>query len=186
MSTLIAAPVTEICYVTHDMHGAMSRWAEGLRAGPFYTMTMPVGFGARTYRGRPATDSFSAALGFCGTTLLEFIQPLDDEPSVFREVLDRRGDMAVHHIFPNIQQMDAAQFDLEDARYRRAGYVPALVADIPGLGRNVLYDASGQLGVFVELLEVSPAMYAGLEKMFAAHRHWDGQRPVRDFMESMH
>ena len=90
--------VTEICYVTTDLTRAIERWAQDLGAGPFFTLTIPANFGTRTYRGRPAEDSFIAALGFCGSTLVEFVQPLNDRPSVFREVLDERGDLAAHHI----------------------------------------------------------------------------------------
>jgi hypothetical protein len=148
-------------------------------------MTIPVGFGTRIYRGRPAEDSFSAALGFCGMSLVEFVQPLNDKPSVFREVLDEKGDLAVHHVYPNIRPLTAAEFDSERAKYERAGFVPALDMVMPGLGRNVLFDARPKVGVFVELLEVSPAMWAGVEKMFSAHQSWDGTRPMRDFVESL-
>jgi hypothetical protein len=39
--------------------------------------------------------------------------------------------------------------------------------------------------VFIELLEVSPPMYAGVEKMLSAHQSWDGSRPIRAFAETM-
>jgi hypothetical protein len=185
VTTIPWGTVTETCYVTSDLRGAISRWGEAFKAGPFFVMTIPVGFGTRIYRGRPAEDAFSAALGFSGMSLVEFIQPLNDKPSVFREVLDEKGDFAVHHVYPNIRPVTAAEFDSERARYERAGFVPALDMVMPGLGRNVLFDARPQVGVFVELLEVSPAMWAGVEKMFNAHQSWDGTRPMRDFVESM-
>lgn len=177
--------VTEVCYVTDDLDRAIARWTDGVKAGPFYVMTMAADFGTRTYRGAPAKDSFKAALGFSGNTLLEFIQPMNDEPSVFQEVLKAKGDLAVHHIMPDIRPMSAADYDALRDRYLDLGYVAAIDMFLPGLGRNILFDARDQLGVFVELLEVSPAMYTGLENMHAAHVGWDGQRPQRDFMESM-
>jgi hypothetical protein len=148
-------------------------------------MVIPADFGTRTYRGRPAEDAFSAALGFCGSSLVEFVQPLNDKPSVFREVLEERGDFAVHHVYPNIRPITAAEFDRERSKYEKAGYAPALDMVLPGLGRNVLFDARQQLGVFVELLEVSTVMYKGVEKMLSAHQTWDGARPMRDFVETM-
>jgi hypothetical protein len=177
--------VTEVCYVTHDLDAAIERWVEGTGAGPFYVMNLAADFGVRSYRGAPAKDSFKAALGFSGMTLIEFIQPTNDEPSVFREVLAAKGDMAVHHIMPNIQPMTTQDYDDLRDRYLALGYVPAIDMVLPGLGRNILFDAREQLGVFVELLEASPMMYAGLENMHAAHVGWDRQRPQRDFMESM-
>lgn len=185
MATISWGSVTETCYVTTDLARAVARWAEDLKAGPFFTITIPVEFGTRIYRGRPAEDSFTAALGFCGTTLVEFVQPLNDRPSVFREVLDAHGDLAIHHVYPNIRPITAAEFDRERARYEQAGYAAALDMILPGLGRNILFDARARLGVFVELLEVSPAMYAGVEKMLSAHQSWNGARPIRDFAETL-
>jgi len=183
--TMPHGTVTEVCYVTNDLNRAIERWADGVKAGPFYVMTLAADFGVRSYRGTPAKDSFKAALGFSGNTLLEFIQPLNDEPSVFQEVLKTKGDLAVHHIMPDIRPMSAGDYDALRDRYLELGYVPAIDMVLPGLGRNILFDAREQLGVFVELLEVSQAMYSGLETMHAAHAAWDGQRPQRDFMESM-
>jgi Glyoxalase/Bleomycin resistance protein/Dioxygenase superfamily len=177
--------VTEICYVTTDLTRAIECWAQDLGAGPFFTITIPADFGTRTYRGRPAEDSFTAALGFCGSTLVEFVQPLNDRPSVFREVLDTHGDLAIHHVYPNIRPVTAAEFDRTRARYEQAGYPAALDMFLPGLGRNILFDARARLGVFVELLEVSPPMYAGVERMLSAHQSWDGSRSIRDFAETM-
>jgi Glyoxalase/Bleomycin resistance protein/Dioxygenase superfamily len=185
MSILAPGSVTETCYVTTDLARAVHQWGQAFKAGPFFTLTIPAAFGSRIYRGSPAEDSFSAALGFCGASLIEFVQPLDDRPSVFREVLEERGDLAVHHVYPNIRPITAAEFDEQRARYERAGFTAALDMVLPGLGRNVLFDARRTLGVFVELLEVSPAMFAGVQKMLRAHQSWDGLRPLRDFAETM-
>ena len=185
MTTIPWGSVTETCYVTTDLERAVSQWAEGLKAGPFFSLTIPAQFGTRIYRGRPAEDSFSAALGFCGSSLIEFVQPRDDRPSVFREVLEERGDLAIHHVYPNIRPISAAEFDQQRARYERAGFDAALDMLLPGLGRNILFDARPKLGVFIELLEVTPSLYAGVEKMLSAHESWDGSRPLRDFAETM-
>lgn len=178
--------VLETCYVTHDLERAIGAWTAGAKAGPFYVLNMPADIGVRIYRGAPARDSFKAALGFSGLGLVEFIQPTNDAPSVFREVLETKGDMAVHHIMPDVRPMSAADYDALYKHYTELGYVDAINMVIPGLGRNSLFDARDKLGTFIELLEVTPAMYAGLEKMYAAHVGWNGERPIRDFMESMH
>ena len=175
----------EICYVTYDLDHAVEHWSKGAGAGPFYAPDNPAEFGERSYRGAPARDSFRAALGFSGNTLIEFVQPTNDEPSVFQEVLKAKGEMAVYHFFPNIRPISCAEYDAAYDRYLAMGYVASLEMILPGLGRCTLFDARGQLGVFVELLEISPEMYAGLERMYAAHVDWDGQRPMREFLESM-
>src|ERR1700679_2405075 len=127
MSSLPPGSVTETCYVTTDLARAVHQWGEAFKAGPFFTLTIPAAFGSRIYRGRPAEDSFSAALGFCGASVIEFEQPLDDEASVFREVFQERGDLAVHHVYPTIRRVMGSEFDERCARYERAGFAAALV-----------------------------------------------------------
>jgi hypothetical protein len=177
--------VTEVCYVTHDLDRAIQTWIDGVGAGPFFSMALSAEFGERQYRGAKARDSFKVAMGFSGATLIEFIQPTNDAPSVFREVLDAKGDTAMHHIMPNIRPMTAEDYDALRDRYLALGYVAAVDMVLPGLGRSIMFDARDQLGVFVELLENSPAMYVGLENMHAAHVGWDGKRPRREFSEAM-
>ena len=177
--------VAKVCYVTHDIERAIRHWAEGVKAGPFYILTSAADFGQRSYRGAPAKDSFKAALGFSGNTLIEFVQPTNDEPSVFQEVLKAKGEMAVHHVYPDVRLLSSAEYQAMRNRYLELGYVAALDMVLPVLGRCVLFDAREQLGVFVELTEGSPDVYASLENIRAAHVNWDGQRPQREFAESM-
>lgn len=177
--------IAQVCYVTHDIERAIAQWSNGLGAGPFYVMECPADFGERSYRGSPATDGYKAALGFSCSTLIEFIQPTDDEPSVFQEVLKTKGDMAVHHVYHDVRQLSSTEYDSRRDRYLKLGYAAALDMVLPGLGRVALFDAREQLGVFVELMEGSPPVYTSLDKIYAAHVNWNGQRPLREFMESM-
>ncbi|MFC9916176.1 hypothetical protein [Streptomyces sp. NPDC059862] len=36
----------------------------------------------------------------------------------------------------------------------------------------------------VELIEITPDNYLGVEAMRATHKTWDGLRPIRDYAES--
>lgn len=173
--------MTKVCFVTHDVDKAVQQWAQGAKAGPFYVMASATDFfGERSYRGVPAKDDFKAALGFSGNTLIEFIEPTNDEPSVFQEVLKARGDMAFHHIYPDLRPMTDAEFDATRERYLELGYIDALDSVLPGGGRCIHFDACEQLGVYIELMRCSPEVYAGFEKMRAAHANWDGDRPLRE------
>lgn len=175
--------ITELCYVTHDLESAIKRWAEGPKAGPFFVHTVPADGGERTYRGGPAKDSFMSAVGLCGNTLIELVQPTNDEPSVFQEVLQTKGEMAAHHVCPSMRELGAAEFDATYNEYVDLGYVPASEMVVPFIGRYCLFDAREQLGLFIELAEFSPELFAGLEAMRAVHLNWDGDRPQRDAME---
>lgn len=183
--SILSGAITKVCYVTHDLERAIERWAEGIKAGPFYVLTNHADFGQRSYRGAPAKDSFKAAVGFSGNTLIEFIQPTNDEPSVFQEVLKTKGEMALHHVYSDFRPLSAAEYEAICNHYLNLGYVAALDAVLPDGGRCINFDAREQLGVFVELLQCSPDVYASLEYIRSAHVGWDGHRPRREIMETM-
>jgi hypothetical protein len=173
-----AGTVTQTCYVTSDIETAVKRWV-ALGAGPFYRMDFPASI-EKTYRGKPAEDSFSAAIGFLGTTLLEFLQPTNSAPSIIREILDHKGEGAVHHLYPRIRPLDAAAYDALCADYREQGFAEALFLNLPGMGRNAFYDATETLGCFLEVLEFGEPVYAAItEKLYRLHRDWDGKNPLR-------
>ncbi len=182
--TLPQGSVSEICFVSHDARRFIANWAAAYGAGPFFAMTMPAEI-EHDYRGAPGKDSFMAALGFMGTTLIEVIQPLDDMPSVFREVLDAKGEGAKHHVMPSIRTLSPADFDALCAHYDTQGFTRALSLTPPGMGRNILFDAVETTGVFVEVLEVSEFVYGLLEQMYAAHLAQPGDPVMREFAELM-
>lgn len=179
--TLEPGSVTEVCYVTHDIEAMARRWSAVARAGPFFMMQVPDM--PRLYRGRMSDDRFTAALGFSGTTLVEFIQPLDDKPSLFREVLDVKGDGAVHHIMPNIRPGGAEGYDALCKSYEDQGLERVLDFTNPGGGRNCFYDGRAQVGVFIEVLEVGPATYDFLGRMYDAHCRDGGTRALGDLAD---
>lgn len=179
---LAAGSVSEICFVSSDAQGFVANWAKAYGAGPFFAMTITSEV-ERDYRGAPGRDSFRAALGFLGTSLIEVVQPLDDQPSIFREVLDAKGDGAAHHVMPSIRALSPEEFDQMCAHYEAQGFTRALSLRPPGMGRNILFDAVAQTGLFVELLEVSDGLYGMLEKMYAAHLAKPGDPVIRDFAE---
>lgn len=165
--------VTELCYVTHDMEKAAERWSSLVGGGPFYLMPMPemvFESAGKVFSGR-----IKAALGFSGTTLVEFIEPLGDSPAIFREVLDANGDGAMHHIMTNVRPMTAEDFDNTCKAYSDAGLEKVLSFDVPGQGRNCFYDARQQLGAYIEVLQVPDHAFDMLNLMQAAH-HVGGKR----------
>src|SRR3546814_14882819 len=113
---------------------------------------------------------------FSGTTCIELVQPTNDQPSIFREVLDRHGEGAVHHHYPKIRCLTAPEYDALCASYRTLGYEEALSFHLPGLGRNSFFDATADLGFFLEVLEVPDAAYEYMMGgMYRQHVQWDGQ-----------
>lgn len=171
--------VTEICFVTEDLEGAVARWVAATGAGPFVVMAFQPG-PANRYRGGPAQDAFRAAIGFLGTTLIELLQPDNGAPSIIREVLDEKGEGALHHVYPSIRPLDAAAYDAQCDRYREQGFAEALSLILPGMGRNAFFDARESIGCFLEVLEFDRAAYDAItERLHSLHLNWNGDDPLR-------
>jgi hypothetical protein len=177
-------PYTQICYVSLDLQRSIDRWILA-GAGPFYTGDSSALPQNRTYRGEPATDRFRAAIAFLGSTQIEIVQPLDDGPSFYREVLERDsadgGDEVLHHVQPKARAMSLDAFDAECARLERDGFICVATLTSPGGGTVRYYeDPARQLGFFIEMSHKDERMFALMEKMFAQHLAWDGKDPVRE------
>lgn len=172
--------ITEICYVTHDMARAAEQWSLIHGAGPFFRMPAPVT--TMIYRGKTVERTIQAALGFSGTTLLEFIQP-DAEDSIFREVLEAKGDFAMHHVMTDIRGFLPGEYEERCEHYRAQGMAPVLEFEVPNQGRNCFFDGREQTGVFIEVLETPESAMTMVAAMYAAHRGHDGTRPLRAVAE---
>jgi len=177
-------PYTQICYVSLDLDRSIDRWIRA-GAGPFYigdSSTLPPD---RTYRGEIATDQFRAAIAFLGSTQIEIVQPLDEQRSFYREVLERHpadaSDEVLHHVQPKARPMSEAAFDEECRQLERDGLNCVATLTAPGGGTVRYYeDASNLLGFFIEMSHKSERVFALMEKMHAQHLAWDGKDPVRE------
>jgi hypothetical protein len=170
---------SQICYATFDLRLAAERWARMAGAGPFFLVDLPADL-EKVYRGKPAEDTFQAAIGFMGTTCIELMQPTNEAPSIIREILDARGEGAVQHVYPNIRPLDIGQYDAVCAHYRTNGLEEALSFRLPGMGRNAFFDATQSLGCFLEVLEFDKEAYdAILGGMYEAHCNWNGSDLIR-------
>ncbi|MDB5421589.1 MAG: hypothetical protein JWR59_1536 [Brevundimonas sp.] len=173
---------SEICYVVHDVEKAALEWARTVGAGPFYLIEPHDK--ARLYRGKPCNDPHKVALGMLGPTVIEFIQPLDETPSIWREILDVKGE-GMHHVFPDIRPMTPQDYDDRFAAHVANGLEVALTGEVEGIGRHAFFDALDRMGCFIELLEVSDRIWAFTLAQHRAHLEFDGQRPIRELSELM-
>ena len=108
--------------------------------------------------------------------LIELIQPLDREPSVYRETILHRG-YGFHHL-----GMACADVDASSHEYQAKGYDEAFRAAVPTGGEVVYLDdgTGAELG-FLELLPVTPGMDQTFTRFWEASRGWDGSDPARPF-----
>ena len=165
--------IIQTAFVVTDIRQAVAAWvAEGV--GPWFLQERWLPERA-TYRGRPSEAEIAAALCFSGHTQIELLQPLDDKPSVYREVLDRRGP-GFHHIARGTSHYEA---DIE--RYRQEGVGLAFEALVPTGSRVAYLDTCSRLSGFVELIETTEANDNFFTAIFDAAQGWDGASPIRSF-----
>ena len=168
--------IAQTAFVVEDLQAAIDHWVTNCKAGPFFVLPHFLVPG-QTYRGEESRADITIAMGFAGHMLIELIQPLDDEPSVYKETMELRG-FGFHHLGIACADVDAASRD-----YQSRGYTEAFRAKVP-TGGEVVYLDNGtgpQLG-FLELLPATPGMDATFTRFWEASRDWDGSDPVRSFL----
>ena len=79
--------IIQISYVVMDIHQSIAYWLQLLNVGPWFLQERWTPQEAE-YRGQCSRAEVAAALSFSGHTQIELIQPLDNRPSVYREVID--------------------------------------------------------------------------------------------------
>ena len=104
-----------------------------MRAGPFFVLPNFLVPG-QTYRGEESRADITIAMGFAGHMLIELIQPLDDEPSVYQETIALRG-YGFHHV-----GIACADVDADSLAYQARGYHEAFRAAVPTGGEVVYLD----------------------------------------------
>ena len=168
--------IAQTAFVVEDLQAAIDHWVTNCKAGPFFVLPHFLVPG-QTYRGEESRADITIAMGFAGHMLIELIQPLDGEPSVYRETMELRG-CGFHHL-----GIACADVDADNRAYQARGYHEAFRAAVPTGGEVVYLDngSGAQLG-FIELLPVTPGMDATFTRFWEASRGWDGSDPVRSFL----
>ena len=168
--------IAQTAFVVEDLQAAIDHWVTNCKAGPFFVLPHFLVPG-QTYRGEESRADITIAMGFAGHMLIELIQPLDSEPSVYRETIELRG-YGFHHL-----GIACADVDADSRDYQARGYTEAFRAKVP-TGGEVVYLDNGtgpQLG-FLELLPVTPGMDQTFTRFWEASRGWGGTDPVRSFL----
>ena len=166
--------IMQLGYIVKDLGAAIDYWINDLKVGPWFRLD-DFKFPDATYRGGPYTAMISQAMAFAGHMQIELIQPNDENPSVYKEMIDVKG-YGFHHFGVACDDVEAAIAELE-----AKGYQGALKHSGPTGGNVVYMDGGPGQPVFLELIAATP----GLEEMFGrfhqASIDWDGSDPVRPF-----
>lgn len=167
--------VVQIAYGVPDMRAAIAWWVEELGVGPWYLWERAGGEGS-LYRGQPSGAEFAIAIAYSDKMMFELIQPLDDKPSVYKDMHDRNV-WGFHHLAkmrPNVRQI---------AKEREARGQPIVFqAPVPG-GEVFFVDPGKGAPGLLELIEDNEPTRKVFEEIWRAALDWNGERPVRDFAE---
>lgn len=168
--------IAQTAFVVEDMHAAVGHFVKNTGAGPFFLLDHFLVPG-QTYRGKESTADITIAMGFAGHMLIELIQPLDTNPSVYKETIQLRG-YGFHHF-----GIACADVDVASADYRTRGYHEVFRASVPTGGEVIYLDnGSGAQAGFLELLPVTPGMDETFTCFWKASLDWDGTDPMRPFL----
>ncbi|WP_353228236.1 VOC family protein [Novosphingobium sp.] len=166
--------IMQMAYVVEDIRASMAWWMADARTGPWFLLDHFLG-PDQTYRGAPSRADVTIAMAFAGHMQIELIQPLDDHPSVYRDVIAQRG-YGFHHV-----GIACADVDAEIPGYQARGYTVAYRAAVPTGGAVAYLDNGRNQPGMVELIPVTPGMDETFTRFWRASVDWDGSDPVRPF-----
>ncbi|BCF83305.1 glyoxalase [Rhodococcus qingshengii] len=164
--------VFQLAYVVEDFDAAIDIWVTQHGVGPWFTMTGFTGIDP-LYRGETTNAAISVAMAFSGTMCLELIATEDDQPSVWKDHVDRHG-YGFHH-FGKL----TTSFDEDVARYAEDGHELVYQTAVPTGGRLGFIDTTNILPGYQELIEVGEVTDPMFTQLYAAALTWDGKDPVR-------
>lgn len=165
--------IIQMAYVVEDIRKAIDWWVRDAKTGPWFLLDHFLG-PDQHYRGTRSTADVSIAMAFAGHMQIELIQPLDANPSVYRDAIERTG-FGFHHV-----GLASADVDAEIADYEARGYRLAFKAAVP-TGGSVAYLEGGPGPGMVELIPATPGMDEVFTRFWRASVDWDGRDPVRPF-----
>jgi hypothetical protein len=167
--------IIQMAYVVTDIQAAMRHWIDDLKVGPWFLIDHFTGLDP-VYRGAPSQADVTIAMAFAGHMLIELIQPNDDHPSVYRELLDTKG--------PGFHHFGVASTDIDGdvARLEAKGYTLAFRAGVPTGGEVAYMDSGPDKDGFLEFIEATTGMDETFTRFFRAAQDWDGSEPIRDMI----
>ena len=138
--------IFQVAFITDDIDKTKTWMAEFFDMPvPETIVTGPQSESEAEYLGKPTEARGKLAFFNFGNTTLELIEP-DNEPSCWREFLDRNGP-GFHHFAFKVKGMKE-----KVATFEKGGYPLLQKGEFEG-GRYAYLDTEKQLGALIELLE---------------------------------
>ncbi len=143
--------IYQIGILVRDIRQTAARWAALLgRPMPEIGITEDYAVTHAVYRGQPCHGRIYQAAFQLGSVELEFVSPVDDEPSYWKECLDRDGE-GLHHLGFRTDSIEDDMQSLRDGGYPivQTGNWP----DTPRDGAYAYADGTDALKCVIELLD---------------------------------
>lgn len=166
--------IIQTAYVVKDIRASIDWWVKSAQTGPWFLLDHFLA-DDHVFRGTKSTADVAIAMGFAGSMCIELIQPLDDQPSVYKETIDQRG-YGFHHL-----GLAVADVDAEIENYRAKGYDVAFRAGVPTGGAVAYLDNRVNDPGFLELIPATAGMDEVFTRFWSASLNWDGHDPIRPF-----
>ncbi|GGN48737.1 hypothetical protein GCM10011349_18680 [Novosphingobium indicum] len=164
--------IVQLCWVVPDLEAAIGQWVRTTGAGPFFLFE-DVHFEDGVYRGAPSDIApHRAAIGQYGDTQIELVQPLDDRPGVWSDVVPF-GKAGFHHT-----GLYCEDYGSEREAYLSSGAEMAFEGLMMG-ARTCYIDTTPQLGYLTELITANPVAAQVFGAFKAASEDWDGSEAIR-------
>jgi hypothetical protein len=163
--------VMQIAYIVPDLKAAIEQYVSLMKVGPWYVSEHFSGE-QKLYRGAATNVDMTIAMSYSNQICIELIEQLNDAPSVYTEVRDRRG-YGFHH-----WGVGTYDFHRDAARYRACGYELAFSTMLRG-APLAYFDTTTHLPGMVELIEMNKMREDMFTMMYDGSRNWDGTDPVR-------
>ena len=166
--------IRQVGYVVRDIERAMADWATKLGVGPWFYKE-DVGITEFSYYGRNSPPpALSIAVANSGGTQVELIQQRDDQPSLYRDTLERNGEIAQHVAYWTVDR-----FDEWCDKLKVSGFTEGHAGRIGDRGRFAYYVRPDFPSCMIELSESLGGKAEYFEKVRQASVGWDGKDPIR-------
>lgn len=169
----------QLAFVVKDLDTALRYWTEVLKVGPFVVIEKSRGDRRVLHRGVETDMEWLLAFAYMGDVQIEFIQPLNDAPSIYKEFLDS-GHQGLHHVAYWPDNFEAACIHLE-----ANGFTDACSFYMKDGTRNlVYYETPAHMGAVIEVVPLTAERTAYFNRIQRLSQNWDGiTRPVRRFVD---
>ena len=172
--------IRQLAYITRPgtFDVTIAFWLRVVGAGPFYVADFRLG--NQTFRGKPTDCTCRVGLSFHGDLQLEIIEPTNDAPSPYLDVLERAAVVPTAGLFHHFL-VDTADYDGTCRRLLDGGAGEGLRATLSDGRRMTYLDATATIGSYIEVIEGGSASAAVWARMREECAEWDGRDPIRSY-----